>query len=144
MQVASQKRAGTHAQNIDMPRGQQLVHDGLKSGAVHLLNGQPDLVHIRLQDRGHHIGAEELIRRLDALDGGQLGAHDLLQGLLHGRIPLIAQYSGKPDHCGLADPHQLPQLAGGHKRRLVIVRQDVARDLLLSLGEAGHILLDHM
>ena len=136
MQIARQEGAGADPQDVDVPGGHELVHHRLKGGAVDPLDGLADGVHVPVEDGGHHVGAEQgVIGRLNPLDGGELAADDLLEGPLHGGVTVIAQLRGKAHHGGLADSHQLPQLAGGHKGRLVVVGQDIGGNPLLPLGQ---------
>ena len=69
---------------------------------------------------------------------------DLLQGLLHGGVAVVAQDGGKADHRRFADRREAPQLACGHESGLVVVREDILRDPLLPLGEPGQVLPDDM
>ena len=145
MEVSRQEGAGAHAKDINMPGGNQLVHHPVEHLPVDLLDRNPDLLHIHLQNGGHHIGAEQpVVGGPDALNGGQLAADHLLEGLLHGGIAVVAQQGREAHHRGLADPGQLAQPAGGHKGGLVIIGEHIGGNPLLSFGKAGHVLLNRM
>ena len=58
----------------------------------------------------------------------------LLQCLLHGGITAVPQLGGKAYHRGFTDLRRLPQLAGGHERRLIVVFGYVVGYPLMSLG----------
>ena len=143
-QEAGQGRRRAHAQDIDVPGRHNGVHRPVEVLPVRLLQSHADLLHVRLHHHGQDIlVADAVVGHLDALDGGELGADHLLQGLLHGGIAVIAQFCGKAHHRGLADADGLAQAAGGHEGRLVIGLQNEIGNQLLSLGEGGHIALNH-
>ena len=139
VEVARQKEGGANAQNIDVLGVEQLVHHLLKNISVQFLDDVVNAVHVPLHHAAQNIPAADLVAgHLNALDGCELAADQLLQGLLHIRIPGIAQLRRKAHHRGLADLRRLSQLTGGHERRLVIIFQNVLGDTLLPLGERVH------
>ena len=69
-------------------------------------------------------------------------ADKLLQRLLHLRISLVAQLHREADDRRLRDLDGLAEAAGGHERSLVVVGQDVGRDLFLALGKGVDIILN--
>ena len=122
-----------------MLRPQQLVHRPAEGIPVQLLDDIVYAVHIPLHHTAQNVRAGHLIPRyLYPLDGGQLTPYQLLQGLLHLRIAVVAQLRGKAHHRGLTDGGRLAQPRGGHKRRAVIIVQYKRCDALLSLRKGIH------
>ena len=73
-------------------------------------------------------------RRLHALDARQSALDYLLQGLLKLRIARKAELERESDDSRFAHADLLTQLAGRHKRRLVVVFGYVVGYPLMSLG----------
>ena len=122
-----------------MPGVEQLVHHPLELVAVQLLDDVVDAVHVPLHHAAQNVPAAHLVAgHLDALDGRELTANQLLQLLLHIRVAVIAQLRREAHHGGLADLRRLAQLTGGHEGRLIVVFQNIIGDTLLSLGERIH------
>ena len=70
---------------------------------------------------------EEDVESFRSLVGAE-AADQLLERLLKMRIAAVAQRGGEADHCGLRNPHVLPQLGRGHEHNLVIVRHNTFCD----------------
>ena len=81
------------------------------------------------------VGLTRLYYRSDGVRSG-------LQGFLQLGIALKAQFGGKAHHGGFTDVNGLAQLAGRHKRRLVVGGQDVVGNELLPLGKGVHFTAD--
>ncbi len=87
VEIPRQKGAGPDPQDIDVPGRHHPVHGLPEGGAVHLLNGDANLLHIHLEHGGHHVRAEQpVIGGLNPLNGGQLPPDQFLEGLLHGGV----------------------------------------------------------
>ena len=126
-----------------MPRGQDRLDGPCHLAAVERVARHADGVGVALQDAGDHVLIAELVAcDLDALDAGELVADKLLQRLLHLRIALVAQLHREADDRRLRDLDGLAEAAGGHERGLVVVGQDVGRDLFLALGKGVDIILN--
>ena len=138
-----QRARGPGAQNVNLFGVDNGIHRRLEAVPVNLLHGQPDLFHVRLHHRGDHVlVADDVIGHLNALDRGEFIPNHFLQGLLHGGIPVVLQLRGKAHHGGFTDVNGLAQLAGRHKRRLVVGGQDVVGNELLPLGKGVHFTAD--
>ena len=112
------------------------VYRCVKAFAVDLSQRCMQLVHVRHQYTAQDVLlVHGFVGYLNALNGSQPGADHFLQLLSHFRISVIAQLCCKANHCGLADADSLPELAGGHKRRFVIVFYYIIRNSSLPLGE---------
>ena len=134
----------THADDVDLVRFNNGIHGAVKALTIYFFQGQPDLFHIRLQHAGQNVLiSDPVIRHLDALHGGQTVSDHLLQGFLHTRITVIAQFRRKAHHGRFTDIHRLTQFAGRHESCLVIRLQNIVGDPFLSLGKGGHIFMDH-
>ena len=139
VQIPRQERRGAHAQDIDALRLQQQIHHPLEFLPVHLLDGGVDAVHVPLHHRADHVRPPGLLPGCpDPLHGGQTPADQLLQGLLHAGVAVIAHLGSKAHHGGLADLGHLAQPAGRHEGGLIIVFQDIVRHPLLALGKRIH------
>ena len=128
-----------------MLRAEQQLDHPVKLRAVDVLDGGVDAVHVALHDTAEHVAAAHLVvRDLDALDGRQLAADQLLQRLLHAGVPVIAEVDGEAHDRRLTDVRDDAEPAGCHEGGLVIVCEDIARDALLPLGKRGHALFNRV
>ena len=102
-----------------------------------------DVVHVGVQHLLQHVAVtDKVVGDLHALEGGELGADQLLQGLLELGVACVAQLHDEAHHGGLGYADLGAQLGGGHVSGLVVVGKEVAGDLALALGEAVHILFN--
>ena len=143
IQIVGQRRGRAHAYNINTPRTQNRADRTDHLRAVQRLRCHADGVGVALQNAGHDVLIAELVAGdLDALDAGELVPDKLLQRLLHLRIARVAQLHGEAHNSRLRNLDGLAETAGRHKRRLVIVGQDIGRDLFLAFGKGVNFVLN--
>ena len=147
VKVKAQKRCNgggaSNTEDIDVLRAENCVHRPLECSLVHFLQGGADLLNVALEHHGEDLLiAKAVVGYLDPLNGSQLVPDHLLQGLLHGGIAVVAQLHRKTNHRGFADIDGFAQLAGGHKRRLVVGIHNIVCNELLTLGKMNHAVLD--
>ena len=127
-----------HAEYVDAVRPRERVHRALKGVAVDFIKGLADHVGVRVQHGAQHVAASQPVaRNLHALHRGQLVADHLLKRTLKVRIAVVAKLGRKAHDRGLAHADRHAQTARRHEGRLVIVLENVPRDLLLPLGKTG-------
>lgn len=148
VEVKTQKRSdgrrGAHTDDVDAPSRHDGVGGLVKAVPVDVLQGEADLLDVRLEHHIQHILiADAVVGHLNALHRGQPVADHFLQGLLHTGVAVISKLSGEAHHGGLAHIHPLAQTAGGHKGCLIIGLQDVVGNAFLPLGEGIHVFLDY-
>ena len=95
-----------------------------------------NLVRIRLQNGLQNLRlADSAVCDFHPLNGVELIAHKLLQGILKFRITFITKMRCKAHDRGLADADYLPQLCRRKKHRLVIIVRNISRQPLLPFAQ---------
>ena len=122
---------------------QDRVNREFKCILINLFQCGMDLVRVGFQHRLQNLRlADPAVSNLHALNRIQLIAHQFLQRTLEFRIALISQMCRKAYHRGLAHAHNLTQLCGGQKYRLVIIVRNVGCQTFLPFAQLAVSIID--
>ena len=99
-----------------------------------------DIINVGIQHFFQHVTVtDEVIGDLHTLYSRQLGTDKLLKCFLELGVARVSQLNDEAHHGRLGHADLRAQLGSRHIRRLVVLGQEISRNLTLSLREAIHI-----
>ena len=136
MHESCQSRGAAVADDVDVFCIGDGHGGGFKAFPGGFLQGVLDLIHVEAQDFVQNVvAADPVLGYLDALDGGELGADDLLKRPGKLRVALKAQFVGEAHHGGFADANGGAQFGGSHEGGFIRMDKNVIGNAPLALGK---------